>query len=726
VAMTEGDFDVQVAPPRLTFLLRFADKNEEAQFREEWLYVHMARGFTKTAGLAITLSLLSGAISLARSNNTVPLNVTTLPFHVLVTAIAARAWHVRGLHLSVLEGVGTAWLVLVSVQAIFFSPARMIRLFGDTYGGGRSDTHEELLTTAFAIIFAAGLYTPLQLPNFVCVVFVTILSYIVGEIVAPVPVSLDASSPMVNLLIFLTIGVVAASVHRVRTERGAFHFQNEVRQRAREWQEGKKAQLATQLRVSKVEVATAARAKLIRVVMHDLRSPLLAIRNMADALADAEPSTTVSEPSVQRSVSALQTCTALMEGIVSDMLDFERIDSGRMVLVPQPFSIHRLVEDADLTYAPLAMRKGVKLRIDPLGDDLVDARFVGDRQRLLQCLGNGLSNAIKFSRAGQTVTVQVESVNAKRHSMHETGSTDVKLEQVVCRVIDEGAGMTPAELAVVQRGDAFAQVGKGQLQGSGGTGLGLNIVRSILDLHNKSKLHISSQGHDKGTTFEMRLRLPSAPARDADASRRSRSKSLSVHAERLSQQQPLCQQERNSHVSSMLALPKAPKSPSDVAADIESQAAAPSAAEATAAVTAIPSARSGVIKCLHVEDDLMLQMTLGARIFTAADIECQVADDGQAAVELVTEGLARGEKPFDLVLMDNQMPRCGGAEATRQLRTMGFQGIIIGMTGDPVGSPDRADFEASGLTECVDKSIEGMDVIYDHLARLREERDMRT
>ena len=64
--------------------------------------------------------------------------------------------------------------------------------------------------------------------------------------------------------------------------------------------------------------------------------------------------------------------------------------------------------------------------------------------------------------------------------------------------------------------------------------------------------------------------------------------------------------------------------------------------------------------------------------------------------------------------MDNQnyqMPRMTGTAATRTLRTSGYAGMIIGMTGDPKGCPKRREFEASGLNECIDKDSEGISVV---------------
>jgi len=79
------------------------------------------------------------------------------------------------------------------------------------------------------------------------------------------------------------------------------------------------------------------------------------------------------------------------------------------------------------------------------------------------------------------------------------------------------------------------------------------------------------------------------------------------------------------------------------------------------------------------------------------------AEDGSQACARIAAG-----EQFDCVLLDNQMPEMCGAEATRELRAMGFTGLIVGMTGDPIGCEERAKFEAAGLDACVDKDSEGV------------------
>jgi len=249
------------------------------------------------------------------------------------------------------------------------------------------------------------------------------------------------------------------------------------------------------------------------------------------------------------------------------------------------------------------------------------------------------------------------------------------LARVRILVSDHGVGMSAQELAVVQEGRPFAQVGKGQLQGNGGTGLGLTIVRAILAMHNDSQLRLQTQGHWTDTDFELELRLPHAPPPEDAAGGAAG---------------PLGPSPRHTVGSRTPAARPPPRLP-PLAGPPEPGA-----------------AHMKVVHVLHVEDDEMLRLTLGARLFHRPRVVCAQAADGAMALTAVEERARRGLAPFDLVLMDNQMPGVSGTAATRRLRAMGFRGVVVGMTGDPVGSPDRNEFEAAGLTACVDKTPEGM------------------
>ncbi|KAJ1625402.1 hypothetical protein T492DRAFT_910932 [Pavlovales sp. CCMP2436] len=109
-------------------------------------------------------------------------------------------------------------------------------------------------------------------------------------------------------------------------------------------------------------------------------------------------------------------------------------------------------------------------------------------------------------------------------------------------------------------------------------------------------------------------------------------------------------------------------------------------------------------RVLHVEDDAVLRRKFEQRVLKKLGVPFDVVVNGAEAVRLILEE----KRKYALVLMDNQMPVLTGEKATRALRAGGFEGVIVGMTGDPKGCSERDDFEAAGLSFCFDKDTPGI------------------
>jgi CheY-like chemotaxis protein len=154
-----------------------------------------------------------------------------------------------------------------------------------------------------------------------------------------------------------------------------------------------------------------------------------------------------------------------------------------------------------LKSAGLATRKGVHLKMLAVPAELAAVELWGDATWLRQCLNNGLSNALKFTPAGGTVTARACGKLLRRG----------RCWKVCMSVHDTGMGLSAAELLVLQSGKLFEQVGRGQLQGNGGTGLGLAISREILHLHS-GELTLRSDGPGLGATYQITVNMRTARA----------------------------------------------------------------------------------------------------------------------------------------------------------------------------------------------------------------------
>lgn len=299
-----------------------------------------------------------------------------------------------------------------------------------------------------------------------------------------------------------------------RSARTGWHYalaaDGENKARHERAQKEREAELA----LHTAEAAQRARSRVIRMVMHDLRSPLLAISNVASLFGEQllRPGSgeRADEPIVQEGISTLTVCSRIMQSVLSDMLDLERVTSGRLELVMRPFAIGQLVEMVGLSHRAHAAAKGVTLRIFPLPDALAGAVFEGDVDRLHQCVSNGVSNAIKFTDSGGSIALRAWlEDDAAREREPDAAAGDApqpSRARVILSVSDTGVGMSEADLARANGEEPFSSVRRGQLQGSGGTGLSLVITRAVLAQHDSS-LTLRSAGPGRGSTFLAKLRL---------------------------------------------------------------------------------------------------------------------------------------------------------------------------------------------------------------------------
>ena len=230
-----------------------------------------------------------------------------------------------------------------------------------------------------------------------------------------------------------------------------------------------------------VEARTANRMKdeFLAVLSHELRTPLSAIVGYSRLLRGG----LLSEEKAQRGLEALDRNAALLTQIVEDVLDVSRIISGKLRLDVQPVDIPLVVHNAIATVQPSADAKQVRVQtvIDPNVGPIA-----GDRDRLQQVVWNLLSNAVKFTPRGGRVQIRVERVNS----------------HVEIAVADTGVGIAPEFLPHVF--ERFTQGDGTTTRKAGGLGIGLAIVRHIVEMHGGT-VTAASAGDDQGATFRVRL-----------------------------------------------------------------------------------------------------------------------------------------------------------------------------------------------------------------------------
>lgn len=230
--------------------------------------------------------------------------------------------------------------------------------------------------------------------------------------------------------------------------------------------------------IARAEAESASRAKdeFLAILGHELRNPLAPIVTAVDLLRMK------GEGALPRELELIERQTKHLAHLVDDLLDVARITQGKMELERRPVDLAATVARAVEMTTPLLDERNhhLELQIEP---GLV---VLGDEVRLVQVVTNLLSNAAKFTEPGGNV-----AVSARREG-----------EEIVLSVRDDGMGIAPALLPRVF--DTFTQGPRIVDRSKGGLGLGLSLVRSLVEAHG-GRVCAASEGTGRGTTIEVRL-----------------------------------------------------------------------------------------------------------------------------------------------------------------------------------------------------------------------------
>ncbi|MEM7098167.1 MAG: ATP-binding protein [Pseudomonadota bacterium] len=359
------------------------------------------------------------------------------------------------------------------------------------------------------------------------------------------------------------------------------------------------------------EAAAEARTQFLANMSHEIRTPMNGVIGMTSLLEQEKL-----PPEAKRFVDIIRGCGESLMATINDILDFTKLDAGKVVLESRVFNVGELLKKSTSVVQKTIDDKGLNLTIS---GNALDVDLQGDPLRLQQVLVNLLSNAAKFTETGG-ITIHADVTQATQNS-----------RSLTLAVSDTGIGI-PNE-ALEHLFSPFTQADASTTRQYGGTGLGLTISHQLVT-QMQGSMEVTSEVN-QGTRFTISLTLPYTGSRAADQTEQA-------------------------------------IETSDVAQNLS----------------------------ILLAEDNPVNQTVALRMLKRLGIEPVVVDNG---VEAVKEAQAR---PFDLVLMDLQMPQMDGLEATTKIRELTdiSQPRIIALTANAMAE-DRSRCIDAGMDDFLAKPV---------------------
>ncbi|NMA65729.1 MAG: transporter substrate-binding domain-containing protein [Clostridiaceae bacterium] len=412
---------------------------------------------------------------------------------------------------------------------------------------------------------------------------------------------------IVGSLIAIVLGVSFFWIVRLKEE---------VRQR-------KKIQLNLEKAKSEADEANQLKSSFLARMSHEIRTPLNAITGMSYLLKKTEVSL-----SQRMYIVTIEQAAKNMLSIINDILDFSKIEAGKVELEITSFNMDQVIHNVVNIISYKIEEQRINFRLNK--DSRLPNWFFGDSKRIEQVLLNILNNAVKFTRAGE-VLLDIGLVSKENDKYHLSFT-----------VKDTGIGMSEEQIENLFK--PFIQGDSSINRRFGGSGLGLSIVKNIVDLMG-GQIEIHSK-LGEGSTFIIYLKLN------------------------------IDEKKENIYKNTI-------KERSDLVSSVNKEI--------------VPAKHDKTYHVLLAEDNKTNQFIVKT-LLQQAGIEPVIANDGKEAVELYMEY----KENIDLILMDLHMPVINGYVASEKIRKISENVPIVAMTADVISSV-REKCEKSGINHYISK-----------------------
>ncbi|QLE41840.1 response regulator [Nostoc sp. C052] len=393
--------------------------------------------------------------------------------------------------------------------------------------------------------------------------------------------------------------------------------------------------------------AELAKQEFLAMISHEVRTPIASVSGMASLLLYTELTAEQKD-----FVETIYTSGNSLLKIINDFLDFSKIQSGHLELEEEPFGLRNCIHEALYMLGPTAREKGLKLTF--LDTPEIPTTIVGDITRLRQVLINLISNAIKFTETG---SIEISVIIRKNSNInHSAPNTD----EIQFSVKDTGIGIPRDRLERLFK--AFSQVNSSINRQYGGTGLGLSICKQLCELMG-GRIWVESE-LGVGSTFYFTIAASIVPEESATAN----TVFLAIESPQM-KQLALKSQE-------LFSVPD----------------------------SSSPSPEFHKLRILLTEDNLVNQK-IALKQLQSLGYSADVANNGKEALQLLEK------VPYDLILMDCQMPILDGLETTKQIHgwqessfASGRRPVVIAMTANAMKQDKQMCLDA-GMDDYLSKPV---------------------